>query len=171
MLVDAAARGSARAAPLREAHVTADDIIHLLGLAPLPVEGGYYRETWRSSAGTAIYYLLTSSADSFSAMHRLPIDEVFHFYLGDAVEQLRLHPDGRTDTVVIGADLARGQVVQTVVPAGVWQGSRLRAGGRFALMGTTMAPGFEPRHYEAGARAELIGRYPSATAMITSLTR
>jgi uncharacterized protein len=151
--------------------VTAEDIIRLLDLAPLPVEGGYYRETWRSSAGTAIYYLLTAAPDSFSALHRLPIDEVFHFYVGDPIEQLRLHRDGRVEPVVMGGDLAAGQVVQSVVPAGVWQGARLRAGGRFALMGTTMAPGFEPQHYEAGERAALIERYPSAAALITALTR
>jgi uncharacterized protein len=151
--------------------VTPHDIIRLLDLAPLPIEGGYYRETWRTGAGTAIYYLLTGEPGSFSAMHRLPIDEVFHFYAGDPVEQLRLHPNGRIELVVVGADLAAGHRVQTVVPAGVWQGSRLRPGGRFALMGTTMAPGFEPQHYEGGRREELARRYPEAAALITSLTR
>jgi uncharacterized protein len=155
----------------QEAHVTADEIIQLLDLAPLPIEGGYYRETWRSDAGTAIFYLLTGQRDSFSAMHRLPTDEIFHFYVGDPVEQLRLHSDGRTELVVMGPALDAGHHVQTVVPGGVWQGSRLRPGGRFALMGTTMAPGFEPQHYEAGGRADLVREYPAAAELIEQLTR
>jgi predicted cupin superfamily sugar epimerase len=60
--------------------ITAQNIINTLALAPLPLEGGYYAETYRSAFGTAIYYLLTP--DSYAAMHRLPGDEIFHFYLG-----------------------------------------------------------------------------------------
>lgn len=140
---------------------TADELIRFLRLEPLPREGGWYRETYRSartwpsiarSAGTAIYYLLTP--DTFSALHRLPTDEVFHFYLGDPVEMLQLGPNvedgGRI--VTLGSDILAGQQVQTVVPAGVWQGSMLREGGAFALMGTTMAPGFDFADYEAADR-------------------
>jgi uncharacterized protein len=86
--------------------ITAHDIITTLGLAPLPSEGGYYAETYRSAFGTAIYYLLT--ADSFSAMHRLPGDEIFHFYLGDPVEMLQLRPDGTGEVLILGPDLLRG---------------------------------------------------------------
>ena len=75
---------------------------------------------------------------------------MFHFYLGDPVEQWRLHPDGRVERVVLGGDMLGGQVVQSVAPRGAWQGSRLCPGGRFALLGTTMAPGFDPRDYEHG---------------------
>ena len=116
--------------------LTAERLIGLLGLVPLPVEGGFFRQTYESDetlpAGalparygrpktfaTAIYYLLTSDADSFSALHRLPTEEVYHYYLGDPVEMLLLHPDGRSERAVLGQDLLGGQHVQQVVPRGV----------------------------------------------------
>jgi predicted cupin superfamily sugar epimerase len=158
--------------------LTAEELIRLLRLEPLPREGGWYRETYRSAlqwpaaaraAGTAIYYLLTP--DTFSALHRLPTDEVFHFYLGDPVEMLQLGPSptegGRILT--LGPDILAGQQAQTVVPAGVWQGSQLREGGRFALMGTTMAPGFDFADYEAGERAVLTAMYPEFAGRIDRL--
>ena len=159
--------------------MNARDIIDLLSLTPLPIEGGYFRETWRSSVtaardrslGTAIYYLLTSDRDSFSALHRLPTDEVYHFYLGDAVEMLLLAADFSARRVILGPNLAAGEHVQYVVPAGTWQGSRLIAGGEFALLGTTMSPGFDPADYEAGLRDELIAQYPQHAASIQALTR
>lgn len=155
------------------------EIAARLGLEPHPAEGGYFRETYRSvsrfrpggpfpgerSVGTAIYYLLT--ADTCSAMHRLPGDEIFHHYLGGPVEMLLLRPDGTSEVVVLSSDLAIGEP-QRVVPGGVWQGSRLMAGAEFALLGTTMAPGFEFADYETGTEA-LIDRYPAREAMIRAL--
>jgi hypothetical protein len=151
--------------------LTTARLIELLRLAPLPIEGGHFRQTWRSPAGSAIYYLLSDDPDSFSALHRLPTDEIYHFYLGDPVEMLMLHEDGRVERVTLGPDLLAGARVQHVVPHGVWQGSRLRAGGRFALLGTTMAPGFEQQTYEGGLRDALIAAYPAAADAIHSLTR
>ena len=163
-------------------------MIELLGLRPLPVEGGHFLQTWcadetiASAAlparygrakplGTAIYYLLTDDPGSFSALHRLPTEEVYHFYLGDPVELLMLHPDGRGEPVVLGHELLNGQRVQHVVPRGVWQGSRLVEGGRFALMGTTMAPGYDDQDYTGGVRDELAARYPAQADRIRRLTR
>ena len=121
--------------------------------------------------GTAIYYLVTGSPDGFSALHRLRTDEVYHFYLGDPVEQLLLHADGRSEVVVLGHDIAAGQRVQHVAPRDSWQGTRLREGGRWALLGTTMAPGFDFQDYEAGDRATLSTAYPHEAARIAALTR
>jgi uncharacterized protein len=168
--------------------LTPQRLIDLLGLVPLPVEGGFYRETWRADEsvsaaalpsrygrsktfGTAIYYLLTSDPDSFSALHRLPTEEVFHFYLGDPVEMLMLHPGGVSERILFGHDLAGGQRVQHVVPRAVWQGSRLLDGGRFALMGTTMAPGYDPHDYEGGDPDALVRDYPAEADRILRLTR
>jgi hypothetical protein len=168
--------------------LTAREIIELLRLEPLAVEGGRFRQTWiadeavpaealparygrSKTTGTAIYYLLTDEADGFSAFHRLPTDEVYHFYLGDPVEQWLLRGDGRVERVVLGPDLAAGQRVQHVAPRGVWQGSRLVPGGRFALLGTTMAPGFDPGDYEAGVRDALLASHPEAAKIICALTR
>jgi predicted cupin superfamily sugar epimerase len=156
--------------------LTAQDIITALDLRPLPREGGYYRETYRSAEplpgrlrklSTAIYYLLTK--DTFSALHRLPSDELFHFYLGDPVSMLQLRPDGTGKVITLGPDILEGQAPQVVVPAGVWQGSWLESGS-FALLGTTMAPGFDFTDYEAGDRAELTRTYPEFANLIARLT-
>ncbi len=136
-----------------------DEIMTTLGLHPLPNEGGLYVETYRSSVSTAIYYLLTDTA--FSAMHRLPGDEMYHHYDGDPVEMLLLSPDGTGEVRILGTDLRAGMRPQIVVPGGVWQGSRIIAGGHFALLGTTMAPGFEFAYYEVGDRAQLCSMYPT----------
>lgn len=164
-------------------------IIHALDLQPLSMEGGLYRESYRSSEiipagalperyarvskpfGTAIFYLLTDHADSFSALHRLPTDETYHFYLGDPLEMTLLYPNGSAAQIVLGQDLMHGQQVQFTVPQGVWQGSRIAPGGRFALLGTTMAPGFTPTDFEAGDRAALLERYPAQRERILALTR
>jgi predicted cupin superfamily sugar epimerase len=166
--------------------LTADDIRRLLRLEPLPEEGGLFREIYRAAlmlsasvlppwyrgernASTAIYYLL--SPGEFSALHRVRGDEVFHFYLGGPVEMLQLFPNGTSRVVVIGTDIQSGMQPQVVVPGGVWQGCRLLDGGQFALMGTTMSPGFDVRDFESGDRAVLIDRYPQQREMITALTR
>ena len=158
--------------------LSAEDVIRILSLVPLAGEGGYFRETHRSALrtggddrylGTAIYYLLTR--DTFSAMHRLRGDEIFHFYLGDPAEMLLLRPDGTAAHLIIGPDIANGRHPQIVVPGGVWQGSRLRRGGEFALLGTTMAPGFDARDFELGDRAGLLQRYTGHADLIRALTR
>lgn len=163
--------------------MTADEIIRHLGLQPHPKEGGFFRETYRAaethahlppryngtrSSSTAIYYLLTPS--TFSELHRLQTDEVFHFYLGDPVRMLQLDEQGQGRTLVLGPGLRSGHQMQVVVPRGVWQGSCLEPGGNFALLGCTVAPGFDYADYESGDRAALTARYPDFADMIRRLT-
>jgi uncharacterized protein len=167
---------------------TAQEIIAALRLQPHPIEGGYFRETYRSrgsipasalpptyqgqderSIGTSIYFLLTP--ETFSEMHRLPTEEVFHVYLGGPVRMLQLFPDGHGREVVLGTDILGGQEPQVVVPAGVWQGSCLEPGVDFVLLGATMAPGFDYADYESGRREDLLALYPSHGELITRLTR
>lgn len=167
---------------------TAAQLIEYLGLEPLTIEGGLFRQTYVAaesiaaealpqryrgprSFGGAIYYLLTSEADSFSALHRLETDEIYHFYLGDPVEMLLLYADGRGERIVLGSDILSGQRVQFVVPRDVWQGSRVFAGGSFALMGTTMAPGFDLADWAEGKQESLLREYPEHAEIIRALTR
>lgn len=167
------------------AMTTVNAIKSLLNLRPHPEEGGYFEETYRSHQritkvalpenyesdrpfATAIYYLLTP--DTFSAIHRLPTDEIFHFYLGDPVEMLQLLPDGSGRMITLGPDILNGMYPQVIVLKGTWQGSRLLSGGKFALLGTTMSPGFEPADFESGQRDILVDSYPQFRDLITALT-
>lgn len=166
----------------------AEEIIRALALEPLPIEGGFFRESHRSresisgsalppgyprdarrSLATCIYYLLTP--ETFSEMHRLPADEVYHVYKGGPVRMLQLLADGSGQEVLLGNSVLAGNQPQVIVPAGVWQGSLLEPGVDFALMGTTMTPGFDFADYERGPRAELLARYPAHGELITRLTR
>ena len=163
-------------------------LIKHFDLEVLPVEGGIFTQTYKSGEmiphaalparyksdkplGTAILFLFTPDADSFSAIHRLPSDEVYHFYLGDPIDLLLLHPAGRSEHITLGQDILNGQQVQFVVPHGTWMGSRIRAGGHYALMGTTMAPGFTHDDFDGASRESLIAQYPHEAALITQLTR
>lgn len=145
------------------------DVIRLLNLRPHPVEGGHFRETYRSSHSTAIYYLLEGVG--VSEMHRLPGDEIYHFYAGDPLETLLLFPDGTGQIVTVGTDLATGQVPQLVIPGGVWQGST-RVNGRhgWSLIGATMAPGFEYADYTRGERAALSTGWPAFAEAVAART-
>lgn len=105
-----------------------------------------------------------------STLHRLKTDEVWHFYLGDPLEMTLLFQDGSSRQVILGQDLFNGQQVQFAVPRGAWQGARLLPGGSFALVGTTMAPGFTNEDYEPGDRAELLAQYPHERERILALT-
>lgn len=149
--------------------MTADEIIARLGLEAHPLEGGFFRETWRDAAGTAIYYLLTP--ETFSELHRLPGAEVFHHYLGDPVEMLQIDEAGRGRVVHLGGNLEAGMRPQVVVPPRTWQGSRVAPGGRLALLGATMAPGFDYADYERGERAALLAVCPAFADRIRALTR
>ncbi len=116
----------------------ADDLIAALGLQLHP-EGGWYRETWREPATTAIHYLLR--AGERSGWHRVDATEIWHFYAGEPLA-LSTSADGRTvERHTLGPDVAAGQRPQVVVPAGVWQSAVPM--GAWALAGCTVAPAFE----------------------------
>ena len=162
--------------------MTADEIKKLLGLVRHPCEGGWYVRTYEASemvtldgyggprrTGTAIYYLLEPG--TFSEIHRLLSDEMFHFYLGDAVEMLQLSAHGEGEVFQLGTDLIAGQRPQVLVKGGVWQGSRLVEGGAWALLGCTVSPGFDFADYESGIRDELCLAWPAWTEWIAALTR
>jgi predicted cupin superfamily sugar epimerase len=166
---------------------SAAEVKEILGLKPHPREGGCFVRTYESPefipanafeparyggprrTSTAIYYLLEPG--TFSEMHLLQSDEIFHHYLGGAVKMLQLHPDGSSQRTVIGPGLHAGQRPQVMVPRGVWQGSRLLVEEGFALLGCTVSPGFEFADYTSAAREELIARWPAERELIAQLTR
>ena len=155
-------------------------LIARLHLAPLPGEGGFFRQTWLAPdtlpdgrrAGAAIYFLMTEA--DFSALHRLRQTEIWHFYAGDPVEHLQLHPNtGSAIHCTLGSDLADGQIPQLLVPAGLWQGARLAAGAHrgWALLGTTTVPAWTETGFELGQRDVLTRDFPAHRIIINALTR
>ncbi|MFY8268690.1 MAG: cupin domain-containing protein [Terrimicrobiaceae bacterium] len=154
----------------------ASQIISHYRLEPLPLEGGYFRRFYTHAGGrriaSAIYYLITR--EQFSAMHRLPSDELFHFYEGHAVEMLQLSPDGTGRLVRLGSDIGTGHERVGLVPGGNWQGMRLADGapaGAFALFGVSVHPEFRYEEFELGDREVLGKRYPDWANEIQCLTR
>lgn len=158
----------------------AQQIIAKLGLESLPHEGGYFRRTWTGPAGdqdqqrptgTAIYFLITP--EEFSSLHRLETDEVWHFHAGDPVELVLLDADSQSvRKTILGSNILAGQMPQLVVPAGVWQGARLAVVQQgWALLGCTMAPGWDEREFTLGDRDALLKIFPAAAELIHRFTR
>ena len=163
---------------------TAKQIIEHFNMQPLPFEGGYYVETYRANESiaktalakryngprnhsTCILYLLTS--DMKSKMHRVKSDEIFHFYTGSAVTMLLLSKNKKSQTITLGNDISQNQTPQIIVPKGIWQGCFIEQGD-YALMGTTVSPGFEFDDFEIGSRTELLEQYPDKEDLIIKLT-
>jgi predicted cupin superfamily sugar epimerase len=157
--------------------------IHKLNLEPHP-EGGYYRQTYRADlvlealpqqfsgsrpASTAIYFLL--EGENFSAFHRLQSDELWHFYLGSPLTVHVIEADGRHSEIQLGSDPEASEVLQAVVRAGCWFASQVSDRKSFALVGCTVAPGFEFADFKLAERDELIEAYPQYRDVITKLTR
>jgi hypothetical protein len=158
--------------------------IQRLNLEPHP-EGGWYRQTYRApltlphaalpshagdrAASTAIYFLL--AGNQFSAFHRLRSDEVWHFYAGSALIVHVIEPDGEYRQHRLGGDVIAGEVFQAVVPAGCWFGSSLRHPDTYALVGCTVAPGFDFADFEMAKCDELTTQNPQHRNIIERLTR
>jgi predicted cupin superfamily sugar epimerase len=137
-------------------------------MEPLAVEGTFYASTYVSRvpagdggpAGTAIVGLYCDDPPSRSLFHRLAFDELWHFYAGDPIRLVLLHPGGISEEISLGSDVFGGDRVQCVVPAGTWQAGELLPGGEWALFGCTMAPGFTASSFEGGTIASLLGSHP-----------
>jgi predicted cupin superfamily sugar epimerase len=154
-----------------------DALIAHFGFTVLPSEGTLFASTWRSAdsgaeggpVGTAMIGMYCEQPPSRSRFHRLPVDEVWHFYAGDPLRLVLLFPDGSSREIRMGNDPLNGELVQCVVPAGVWQAGHLATGGRYALFGCTMAPGFTDRMYEGGLRELLLRTHPDRADDIAQL--
>ncbi len=164
---------------------TADEWVARLNLQPHP-EGGYYAETYRSpetvaaahlparysgdrSFATAIYFLVRGG--TFSALHRIQSDEMWHFYAGSRLTVYVIHQEGRLEEIHLGSDFATGETFQAVVPAGCWFGSKVHEAHGYALVGCTVAPGFDFADFQLADRAALTRQFPQHAATIHALTR
>jgi uncharacterized protein len=161
--------------------MTAHYWIEKLGLQKHP-EGGYFCETYRStgqthlpnsseprSYATAIYFLLTG--ENFSAFHRIKSDEIWHFYAGSAMEVYFMDAQRQIQTLRLGQNWENNEHFQGLVPANCWFASRVLDSNAYALVGCTVAPGFDFADFELANRQNLIALYPEHQAIITALTR
>ena len=156
----------------------AEEIIELYKLKPLLVEGGYFKEVYRSatilntesgprSAYTHIYYLLKQG--ELSKLHRLKTDELWHFYSGDPITIVDISPDGTLKTKVLGPVFPE-QRSEYLFTKGHWFGAYLNPKSEWSFLGCTVSPGFEYADFELGNRDLLMGQYPKHKELIMKLT-
>lgn len=159
-------------------HPDALAILNHFEFERLPVEGTFFKSTYRSNqeisdgtpVGTAMIGMYCNNPLSVSCFHRLRYDEIWHVYGGDPFDLILLHPDGSSEQILMGSNLLQGEKVQFVVPANTWQAGSLLPGGRYAIFGCTMAPGFSVSGFEAAIAEELITQYPDRTKDIIRLS-
>lgn len=159
--------------------------IDQLGMTRHP-EGGYFAETYRSAErveaahlparfggdrtlATAIYFLLKGS--DFSSFHRIQSDETWHFYTGNSLTVYEIDQTGSLKQHRLGPDFSSGERFQATIGAGHWFASRVTDLDGYALVGCTVAPGFDFADFELAQRDKLSGLYPQHAVLIAQLTR
>jgi len=158
--------------------------IKYLNLQPHP-EGGWYKESYRSeeiikkenlpqgfhgdcNISTSIYYLLESP--DFSAFHRIKSDEIWHFYAGDVLTIYVIDAEGNLSELLLGNNSWKDEFPQHVVPKGSWFAAKVN-NGSFALVGCTVAPGFDFNDFEAGKKEDLQAQFPTHKKIIAKFCR
>lgn len=163
---------------------TAENYINELHMSPHP-EGGFFKETYRAdgiiqhealppgysgarSYSTGIYFLLDGK--QFSALHKIKQDEMWHFYDGGTLLIHMISPDGEYSSIQLGLNISNGEVPQAVVPGGTYFGSEMASKSDFALVGCTVAPGFDFADFEMPSRETLLEKFPEHKKIIEKLT-
>ncbi len=150
-------------------------IIEKLDLLPHP-EGGFYKETYRSSENidsgkrqlmTSIYFLLTSS--NVSKFHRIKSDELWFFHSGSPLIVHTLNENGHTESVV-GFNLVNGEQPQFMVPKNTIFGSTVQNQGIYSLVSCVVAPGFDFTDFELFTKEDLLSIFPKHERIISQLT-
>ena len=158
--------------------MVAESIIRHLNMTPHP-EGGYYKETYRSTSltvnsegnsrnqSTAIYFLLENQNKSH--FHRIKSDELWFFHQGEPLEILSIE-NGILKRTILGNDFLAGHQAQAMIPANTWFGSRLQQGKRFGLVSCTVSPGFDFQDFEMAKKENLILEFPDLKEIIDEMT-
>ncbi len=150
------------------------------------VEGGAFKEVYRSdvcipksvlpegfngsrAAGTSIYFLLQKG--QFSALHKIASDEIWHFYYGDPLIVYEIEISGNIMEHKLGANFEAGERFQCVVKAGSWFGAMPAKDSEYALVGCTVAPGFDFNDFELANKENLQHQYPQLISVINKLCK
>lgn len=143
-------------------------------------EGGFFYQVLKSDQRiqlegqperalyTSIYFLLTSSHPS--RFHRLTADEVWYYHYGSPLTVHMITADGQYETITLGTDVEKGQVLQAVVPKETIFGSTVEDTDSYSLVSCMVSPGFEYDDFELFKRSELLAQYPEYTEIIHRLT-
>ncbi|SEL83384.1 hypothetical protein SAMN04487910_3407 [Aquimarina amphilecti] len=162
-----------------------EKIVLKLDMKPHP-EGGFYKETYRSTGVipkdtleegfsgdrnycTGIYFLLTSK--NFSAFHKIKQDEMWHYYVGSSLYVHVITPNGKYTKYTVGMNLDEGESPQLVVPANSWFASSVKDDEGYSFVGCTVSPGFDFEDFELAQRSFLINQYPDHLDIISEYTR
>lgn len=148
-------------------------------------EGGYYRETYRSTESaegtslptrfggarnyaTTIYFLLPS--DNRSLFHRIKSDEIWYYHAGSSLTIYVLDKNDLTKHR-LGPDPEKGESFQAIIPANVWFGALVNEPDTYALSSCSVAPGFDFRDFERAERSALVAEFPNEKEIIDKLTK
>lgn len=158
--------------------LTAQEYIEQLQLTAHP-EGGYYKETYRSSSeiqadgfdanrsvATSIYFLLRDTEKSH--LHRIKSDEQWYFHAGDVLEIIILHK-GELTIQLLGLSIEKGESIHITVPAGAWFGSRVKNQKGFALVSCVVAPGFDFGDFELAAYKKISQEFPAYDSLLKEM--
>ena len=171
-----------------QVQTSASYLIEKLHLKPNP-EGGHYLQIYQDKlaikkAGlsdkfdgdrcysTAIYYLLDGK--NFSSFHRIKSDEVWHYYTGNtSIKIYEIKVDGKLIIHNLGKNIEKGENFVCVVEKESWFGAELsdQSNDSFALVGCTVAPGFEYKDFEIATFEYLSENFPQYLETIKKLTR
>jgi len=149
--------------------MTAIETIKALGLEVLTVEGGFFKEIYRSKSktenknricGTSIYYLMTTH--NVSSWHKVNSDEIWYYHGGSPAVQFLIYPDGSMEKRLIGIDLKAGHIPQSLIPANTWQAAVLlnKNEDAWGLFGASVFPGFEYEDFSAATLEQMIEKFP-----------
>lgn len=164
---------------------TLKKVIEKLNLEPHPIEGGYFRQTYRAKEGilkaalpdrfdgdrafcSQIYYII--SPGRISSLHKMLADESWHFYSGSPIKLFEITPDGQVLETLLGSDVVADQIPQHTVMAGNWLGAYNIDADNFSLVGCTVAPAMALDDYQHGKRKDLLKEFPQHKDLIMKLT-
>ncbi len=159
--------------------------IKKLGLKNHP-EGGYFKEYYRSdeiilkkympkrytgnrNISTSIYFLLDE--ENISRFHKLNSDEIWHFYDGTAIKIYTINNYGKLSVILLGRNQEKGELFQAVIKKGNWFCAEIVNKKSFALVGCTVAPGFDFADFILAERKQLIEKFPDCIELINRFTK